>query len=336
MPDIFHYINQKEHPRSKYQAIVQGIQDAIEAKAIEKGDPLPSVNRFIQKLGMARMTVVKALNNLKERGIIYSEDKVGYFIRDINLERKKKVFLFLNAFDSHHQTLYNSIIDNIDPQQISIDLFFHHCNPLIFRSILTENLGSYGLYIISGFCNPDLRSLLDRVPSRKLLQIMRSPDLEGISYIGQDFQNELNEALKSIIKKIKKYKTFILIFPSWRGHPDVIKVTFQEFCEKHNIHCLIEEKVRPVLIKKGNAFWVIEDSDLLTLIRAAEKLDLLIGTDLGILSYNETPMKEIIRNGITVVSIDFVEMGKSIASYILNPNPVNKVFKPQVIIRNSL
>ena len=188
MPDIFNYINQKEHPQSKYQAIVQGIQDAIEAEAILKGDPLPSVNRFIQKLGIARMTVVKALNILKERGIIYSEDKVGYFIKDVNLERKRKVFLFLNAFDSHHQTLYNCIIDHIDPRQISIDLFFHHCNPLIFRSVLNENLGSYGLYIISGFCDPNLRSLLDRIPSRKLLQIIRSPALEGVDCFIRRFE----------------------------------------------------------------------------------------------------------------------------------------------------
>ncbi|MBE0655758.1 MAG: GntR family transcriptional regulator [Bacteroidales bacterium] len=336
MPDIFQYINQKEHPRSKYQAIVQGILDAIEANALSKGDPLPSVNSFIQKLGIARMTVVKALNNLKERGVIYSEDKVGYFIKDVNLERKRKVFLFLNTFDSYHQVLYNSIIDNIDPGQISIDLFFHHCNPLIFKSVLIENLGSYGLYIISGFCNPDQRSLLDRIPSRKLLQIMRPPALEGIPWISQDFYDELKIALNKIISRLKKYTTFILIFPSWRGHPEIIKVTFKEFCEENGIHYRIEETLRPELIREGNAFWVIEDSDLLNLIKGAEKLGLSVGRDLGILSYNETPMKEIIRNGITVVSIDFAAMGKSIASYIKNPDPVYETFSPKVILRNSL
>ena len=61
-----------------------------------------------------------------------------------------------------------------------------------------------------------------------------------------------------------------------------------------------------------------------------------IGYDLGILSYNETPMKEIIRDGITVISADFAQMGQSISRFIANPKQTIEVFEPDVIIRNSL
>lgn len=67
MPTVFDYINLKQHQKSKTEGIVNGITDAIADKAIGKGGSLPSVNRFIQKLGVARMTVVKALNILKDR-----------------------------------------------------------------------------------------------------------------------------------------------------------------------------------------------------------------------------------------------------------------------------
>jgi len=61
-----------------------------------------------------------------------------------------------------------------------------------------------------------------------------------------------------------------------------------------------------------------------------------LGREIGILSYNETPMKEIIRNGITVISVNFVQMGQSIARFISTQKPTNEIFIPEVIIRNSL
>ena len=74
MADLFEYINPEQFYTSKKDAIVEGILDAIASGAISKGDALPSVNKLIKRLGVARMTVVKALNILKERGIIVSED----------------------------------------------------------------------------------------------------------------------------------------------------------------------------------------------------------------------------------------------------------------------
>ena len=336
MTDIFQYIDLDESTRSKKEAIVQGILDAISNNAIAKGDPIPSVNKLIQRLGVARMTVVKALNILKERGIIVSEDKVGYYVRDINVKRELKVFLFLTGFYSYHETLYNSIVESVTGQDITIDLYFHHCNPRIFKSVLLENLGSYGLYLITGFDDSQVRSALNRIPSKKLLQIIRPPLLEGISSITQDFYSGLKRSLEKLIDRLSTYEKFILIFPLRKGHPEEIKAAFTEFCTENRIEFQIEKKVTRELISKGTAFWVIEDSDLISLIKMGEELQLILGSELGILSYNETPMKEIIRNGITVVSVDFVKLGQSISRFIANPKPTTEIFTPEVIIRNSL
>ncbi len=314
MTDLFKFIEISQSTKSKKEAIVQGILDAISNNAIAKGDPLPSVNKMIQKLGVARMTVVKALNNLKERGIIVSEDKVGYYVRDINIKRELKVFLFLTGFD----------------------LYFHHCNPKIFKSVILENLGSYGLYITTGFDDPQVRSALGRIPQKKLLQIIRPPVLEGVSSITQDFYSGLKKSLEKLKDRLSTYEKFILIFPFRKGHPEEIKTAFTEFCAENRIKHQVEKKVTRELVSKGTAFWVIEDSDLISLIKMGEEMHLKLGSELGILSYNETPMKEIIRNGITVVSVDFVKMGQSISRFIANPKQTTEVFMPEVIIRNSL
>lgn len=336
MPDVFDHIDLDFQNKSKRDGIVDGVLSAIAKNDISKGDPLPSVNKFIQRLGVARMTVVKALNVLKERGIIVAEDKVGYFVRDVNVKRELKVFLFLTGFYSYHETLYNQIIEGLRDPDVTIDLYFHHCNPRIFKSVLQENMGSYGLYIITGFEDPKVRSLLSRIPPKKLLQIIRPPVLEGVSSICQDFYSGLKKSLGKLKGRLDRFDRFILIFPEKKGHPEEIKTAFTEFCTDHKIACAIDKKIRRDLIQKGTAFWVIEDSDLISLIKMGEETGFRIGHDLGILSYNETPMKEIIRNGITVVSADFPKMGQSILRFISNPKFTTELFEPDVIIRNSL
>jgi len=336
MPDVFDYIDLNYNSKSKQVAIVDGILAAISNNVLCKNDPLPSVNKFIGKLGIARMTVVKALNTLKERGIIVAEDKVGYFVRDDNVKRELKVFLFLTGFNSHQEILYNSIIEEITDPNITIDLFFHHCNSKIFKSVLQENLGSYGLYVLTGFNSPALTSLLSRIPKNKLLQIIRPPALEGVSSIHQDFYLGLKTALNNILVHLKKYKEFHLIFPPKMGHPDEIELAFTQFCAENNIRHSILRTIKKDSLKKDVAYFVIEDSDLISLIKMGEEKGFQLGKDIGILSYNETPMKEIIRNGITVISVDFAKMGKTIAQYIMNPVKQNKVFVPEVIFRKSL
>jgi DNA-binding LacI/PurR family transcriptional regulator len=43
---------------------------------------------------------------------------------------------------------------------------------------------------------------------------------------------------------------------------------------------------------------------------------LVIGKDVGIISYNETPLKKFILNGITTISTDFEMMGRLAAELI--------------------
>jgi len=336
MSELFKFIVLGQSTKSKKSAIVDGILDAISHNALVQGDPLPSVNKMIERLGVARMTVVNALNILKEKGIVVSEDKIGFFIKDTNVKRELKVFLFLNGFHSYQEAIYDSIIEGINGQDITIDLYFHHCNPKIFKTIINENLGSYGLYVISGFDDAQVTSVLSKIPSKKLLQIIREPVLEGVSSILQDFYSGLKKSLEMLKERLSKYQKFVLVFPQRKGHPEKIKAAFAEFCAENGIEYQIEKKVSRELISKGTAYWVIEDNDLIALIKIGEEMNLKLGHDLGILSYNETPMKEIIRNGISVVSVDFVKLGQSISRFIVNPRPTTEIYYPEVIIRNSL
>jgi hypothetical protein len=160
--------------------------------------------------------------------------------------------------------------------------------------------------------------------------------VKGSAYICQDFYAGLKESLGKLKSHFIKYKQFTLVFPGGKGHPEIIKTAFVEFCQEIGIVWSIEGKISADLVNPGTAFWVIEDTDLISLIKIGDGLGFRDGKEFGILSYNETSMKEIIRNGITVISVDFSLMGKTIAGFISNPRHVEKIFVPDVIIRNSL
>ena len=52
-------------------------------------------------------------------------------------------------------------------------------------------------------------------------------------------------------------------------------------------------------------------------MRRARELNFRVGRDISIISYNESPINEIILNGLTTISTDFRQMGVLVARMIL-------------------
>ena len=74
---------------------------------------------------------------------------------------------------------------------------------------------------------------------------------------------------------------------------------------------------------------------LAMLLDQASAKGLEVGKDFGIISYNDTPMKRYVKEGITVISTDFIQMGKKAAEYVLNPGPLQYVVATRLIDRKS-
>lgn len=333
---IFDYIQDEAGNKTKHRQITDGIVQAIIEKVIKPGDFLPSVNMFLKKLPVARMTIVKALEELKERGIIESENRVGYFVKSENVKQKLKVMLFLTSLNVYHEVLYNKILAELLEEEIVVDLYFHHCNPLVFKSVLKENRGLYGLYIVTPFNHTQVEKSLSEIPQKKLLQIMRPPVIEDASFISQDFYDEVLDALKSVKIQFSKYEKLTLVFPKGGGHPEVIRQAFFNFCTNSGISFGEVSHITKEMVTENHAWFVIADSDLIDLVKFGEEKGLKLGKSLGILSYNDTPMKGIIRNGITVISTDFVEMGRAVSDFIKTRQPVQTRMPTVIKMRNSL
>ena len=89
-------------------------------------------------------------------------------------------------------------------------------------------------------------------------------------------------------------------------------------------------------IKKGEVYVIPSDRDLVQVIEKAKLQELKLGDDYGIVSYNETPLKKIVENGITTISTDFEAMGKILAQMILKGKKEKIENKSALINRNSL
>jgi DNA-binding LacI/PurR family transcriptional regulator len=108
-----------------------------------------------------------------------------------------------------------------------------------------------------------------------------------------------------------------------------------DYCTAHRIsHRVIYEKVG-LDIKKGEAYIVIDDEDLVRLVESAKNHDVEIGKDLGIISYNDTPLKKVVGNGISVISTDFSAMGTGIAEMIMQATHGNERNKTTFVDRGS-
>ena len=88
-------------------------------------------------------------------------------------------------------------------------------------------------------------------------------------------------------------------------------------------------------------FVVMEDIDVMEdeLVVVLEKLvasGLVIGTEVGVISYNETPVKKFILNGITTISTDFHQMGIAAAQLNLSNSKEHEEIPFKLTLRASL
>jgi DNA-binding LacI/PurR family transcriptional regulator len=87
---------------------------------------------------------------------------------------------------------------------------------------------------------------------------------------------------------------------------------------------------------KDDAFLVVSDLDLVELLKTCLKKRWKPGKDVGIISYDETALKEILAGGISVISTDFKKMGET-AAYMIKKRIYRKIANPcSFIPRKSL
>jgi GntR family transcriptional regulator len=81
--------------RVPYLQVANAIRDEIRAGRLKAGDRLPTVVELSKQYGVAKMTVQKAIGELRDEGLIVSWQGRGTFVRDRADDREPQ-----NEFDA--------------------------------------------------------------------------------------------------------------------------------------------------------------------------------------------------------------------------------------------
>ena len=320
----------------KYKAIITDIQHLIRDGKLIAGDSLPSITAMSKKFSCARETVVKAYNILKKQGVLTSQPGKGFFLASDTMLFLPKVFLMLNSLSPYMEVLYNSFIKNIEGKAVA-DVFFHHNNITLFKEIINNAYGKYHSYIIKPFEHQEIDDIFSNFSNEELMILDRR---EGInskrSYIAQNFIDDFYECLNSNAESFRKYHRVFLIFTKSLTHPVDSISAFERFAVTCDIKGKSLQGLAPKEIVKGDCYIVLGDNELVELLRICKKRKYKIGKDIGIVSYNDTPMKEFIADGITVFTADFQEMGLKAATFAIDNEQIQYDVHAQTVLRGSL
>ncbi|WP_340115101.1 GntR family transcriptional regulator [Maribellus mangrovi] len=316
----------------KFQQLVETIIDAISQNQLKEGEMLPSVNQIMKETQLSRDTVFKAYAELKRRGVVESVPNRGYFVT----QKITKVFLFLDTFKAYKEVLYHSFINQL-PDGISVDLHFHHYNIDLFEKIINESLGKYSKYIIMNFDNDQVAKIISKIPQDQLLIIdwnIKAPENAAVIY--QDFGQAVYRCLDENLNALKKYKEFIFYYPNFTYHPKTAVEYFKRFCTDKKIKHSVIYSDKEFVMRKNALYMLVSDRTLARFLDQCEEKGFEPGNEVGVISYNETPMKKYVKNGITVISTDFNLMGKKAAEFVTTGDNLKFEVPTQLKIRNSV
>lgn len=317
---------------SKVTQLADLISQAISMREFLEGDSLPSINELSRRYGVSRDTVFKAFSDLRERGIIDSTPRKGYFVTG----QVTNVLLLLDQYTPFKETLYNSFAKHL-PVNYKVDLLFHQYNERLFSTIVRESVGKYNKYVVMNFDNERFSASLNKIsPARLLLLDFGKFEKERYSYVCQDFDESFYDALQRLDDRFSSYRKFVFLFPSSLKHPQSSKDYFFRFCQDYNLSGSVEEDIENLKVEKDTAYLAIKQQDVVKVVKQGRLAGLKCGKDFGLLAYNDIPSYEVIDEGITALTIDWQQMGNEVARFVLDNAVVQKYLPTEVRLRNSL
>ncbi len=319
----------------KYRQIINSVFQAIAAGRLKIGDKIPSLNQICVEFDLSRDTVMVAFNELKARGVISSIPGKGYYINSTEINLDQKIFVLFDELNSFKEDLYTSFLNSLD-DKTTVDIYFHHFNFQVFKNLIQESAGKYTSYVIMPATFDYTVDIINKLPAEKIYILDRlKEDLKDYPVVYQDFEADVFNGLTDGIDLLRKYEKLIMVFPGGK-EPEGRMVGFSRFCEKHGFAYEILRSLINKEIKKGEAYFVVSDRNLVTVVKAAAGKNLKLGQDLGILAFNDTILKEVVAGGITTISTDFTKMGQTLAGIIKEKKKAQIQNPSLLIVRNSL
>ncbi len=325
--------------RLKYLQLAESIITQIKNGELNIGDQLPSVNQLSSAYGMSKSTILMGLNHLSEKGIIEAVYRKGYFIRKSSVDHNYRVFFLMDKITVFKEELYQAFLNRLK-DRADVDVYFHNHNYRIFGRLILENLHNYTHFVIIPILKEDVTAILNQIPPEK--RIILDFNQEGLtgnySAVYQDFSGDLYSALREVRGRIEKYRRLVLVLPDNLYYGHLVREGFEKYCHESGQASAIISKVKEDNFSPGDVYITLNryDIDDVNIIKEIHRRKLQLGKDVGLISYNDLYVKEVLEGGITVISADFTRMGEEAAA-LISENRIAKIKSPsKLIIRSSL
>ncbi|MEO1449471.1 MAG: GntR family transcriptional regulator [Bacteroidota bacterium] len=322
----------------KYRQVVNTVLWEIEQEEYKPGDRLPSINENSAEYDLSRDTVEKAYRELCHRGIITSVPGKGYYLNARPEHATLKVLVILNKLSPFKADIYRAFVQEAG-SKVAATIYVHDYNPRSFQGFVLDNLGFYDYYLIMPHFVGSLdivRKTLAKIPKNKLILLDKDvPDVGGnYGLIAQDYAQDVYKALGEAAEDLQKYERLSLILPERMRNKGDIQHGVSVFCREKQIPLQTYEGTADLEVKKGDVYLVVDETDLSDIIRKSQQAKLKPGRDIGILAYNDTPLKSVLAGGINVVTTDHLLMGQEAARMVLN-HSLRRISNPFRYIRRA-
>ncbi len=324
----------------KYIQLANSVLRAVEQQKLGKDYMLPSINDLSYELEISRDTAEKAYRHLKQLGVIGSVPGKGYFIAQTDFKQAIKVFLIFNKLSAHKKIIYDSFAKTLG-EHAAIDFYIYNNDFSLFKKMLQYRKEDYTHYVIIPHFlegGENAAEIINELTTGNL--ILLDKIIPGVrreySAVYENFEKDIFEALETALPQLEKYQTLKIVFPSYTYFPVEILKGFQSFCRKYAFDYKEVHKIGDEVIKEGEVYINLMEDDLVILLEKIQASELKVGKNIGIISYNETPWKKFILNGITTISTDFKKMGERAASIVLSNSKEQFEVPFHITLRPSL
>ncbi|KLT66499.1 GntR family transcriptional regulator [Pedobacter sp. BMA] len=306
----------------KYKQLTNAILGAIESGKLKQGSLLPSINELSFSLEMSRDTAEKGYRNLRKIGVVDSVPGKGYFIVNTDFSRKLKVCLLFNKLSTHKKIIYDAFTKSIG-ERAAIDFYIYNNDYVLFKKMITTKLEEYTHFVIIPHFlegGENAHEIINTIPKEKLVMLDKIlPGITGdFAAAYENFAQDIYAALEQALERLSNYNTLKIIFPKNSYFPHEILTGFYRFCQQYAFNHKVIHNIKEEEISVGEVYINLMEDDLVTLIERLIVQKLKIGKDVGVISYNETPLKRIILDGITTISTDFTALGSQAAEFVLS------------------
>lgn len=314
-----------------FRQIINQIEESIRNGSLKSVEMLPSMSEMAESLGLSKETVKKSYLILRDQGVINSTKGVGYFIASPDSNRKKRVMLLFDRLSIVKEVIFDSFASTIG-EQAEINIYLHNQQVELLDYYVRKYLDSYDWFVITPHFPLDSKTqrqvltILRRIPIRKLIILDHKLDnlVGNYGTVYQDYATDAALGLSMAAEELRPLRKLNVIISQSSLYHAYACQSISDFCKANKISCVFHSNVSPRIVHAGEVYLIVNgqlDMDLINLVRAARAKNLKPGKDFRIIAYNDSPIREIVLDGLTTISTDFEQMGRLAAEMILGNTP---------------